>query len=164
MKACEHARMLSPCAVAIAVLFALRALAGCGNPGPGKPAAAGPAAQPADAGVPDALPLDHDYDRLAGRAVALYEAVAEAFGAAGEDCEQATARLGELTAAYRDVVAANAKILHEGRARELKRPLAKHADRFDAAAKAIMESPTMARCAEVAAFTNAFDDLVGAPP
>ncbi|HSK01489.1 MAG TPA: hypothetical protein VK932_09620 [Kofleriaceae bacterium] len=156
--------MLRRCAVAIAVLFALRALAGCGNPGPGKPATAGPAAQPADAGVPDALPLDRDYDRLAVRAVALYEAVAEAFRAAGEDCERATARLGELAAAYRDVVAANAKILHEGRARELKRPLAKHGDRFDAAARAIMGSEAMARCAEDPAFTNAFDDLVGAPP
>jgi hypothetical protein len=152
--------MLRRCAVAIA----LWALAACGTPGPGKPPAAGPAAQPADAGVPDALPLDRDYDRLAVRAVALYEAVAEAFGAAGEDCAQATARLGELAAAYRDVVAANAKILHEGRARELKRPLARHGDRFDAAAKAIMESEAMARCAEVPAFTNAFDDLVGAPP
>jgi hypothetical protein len=152
--------MLRPCAVAIA----LWASAGCGTPGPGKPAAAGPAAQPADAGVPDALPLDRDYDRLAGRAVALYEDVAEAFRAAGEDCERATARLDELAIAYRDVVAANAKILHEGRARELKRPLARLGDRFDAAAKAIIESPTMARCAEVPAFTKAFDDLVGAPP
>ncbi len=153
------ARMSRPCAVVIALL----ACAGCGNPGPGTPAIAGPAAQPADAGVPDALPLDRDYDRLAERAVALYDAIAEAFRAAGEDCAQATSRLGGLAATYRDVVAANAKILHEGRARELKQALGKHGDRFDAAAKAIIESPAMARCSEDPAFTRAFDDLV-APP
>jgi hypothetical protein len=152
--------MLRPCAVAIA----LWASAGCGTPGPGKPAAAGPAAQPADAGVPDALPLDRDYDRLAGRAVALYEDVAEAFRAAGEDCERATARLDELAIAYRDVVAANAKILHEGRARELKAALAKYDDKLDAAAKEIVGSPTMSTCTSDRAFTKAFDDLLGAPP
>jgi hypothetical protein len=147
---------------ACAVVIALLACAGCGNPGAGKPAS-GPAAAATDAGV-DALPLDRDYGRLAERGVALYEAVAAAFRAAGEDCAKATARLGELAAAYRDVVAANAKVLHEGRARELKRALVKHDDLFDAAARSIIESPTMARCSEDPAFTKAFDELVGAPP
>jgi len=137
---------------------------GCGSAQ--KPAPSGPPAAPApapDAGVPAAVPLDRDYPRLAERAVSLYDAVAEAFRAAGEDCARATSRLGELAAAYRDVVAANAKVLHEGRARELKQALARHGDQFDAAAKSIVESKTMARCSEDPAFTRAFDDLVGAP-
>lgn len=137
-------------------------LAGCGNPA--RPASGGPAAPPADAPPADALSLDRDYARLAERAVMLYEGVAAAFGAAGEDCPQATARLGQLAATYRDVVAANAKILHEGRARELKQALVTYGDRFDAAAKSIVESRTMAKCFEDPAFTRTFDDLVGAPP
>lgn len=147
---------------ACAAVIALWIGAGCSTPA--KPPRAGPAAPASDAGVPDAVPLDRDYPRLAERAVLLYEAVAEAFRAAGEDCARATSRLGELAAAYHDVVAANAKVLHEGRARELKRALAKHGDQFDAAAKSIVESPTMAKCSEDPAFTRAFDDLVGAPP
>jgi hypothetical protein len=137
---------------------------GCGNPSKPAPSSSPPVAPPADAATADAQPIDRDYARLAERAVGLYEAVADAFRAAGQDCARATARLGELGATYRDVVTANAKILHEGRARELKQALAKHGDRFDAAARAIMESPTMARCYEDPAFTKAFDDLVAAPP
>ena len=159
--------MSRPCAVVIALWLC----AGCGNPGPAKPPGGGPVLpQAADAGVGDggdgggAGPLDRDYGRLADRAVAMYEAVAEAFRAAGKDCPKATAKVGELAAAYRDVVSANARVLREGRARELKQALAKHGDRFDAAAKAIIESETMARCSEDPAFTKAFDDLVGAPP
>jgi hypothetical protein len=149
---------------ACAAVIALWIGADCGpaaKPTPGGPPAPAPAA---DAGAPEAVSLDRDYPRLAERAVALYEAVAEAFRAAGEDCARATTRLGELAAAYRDVVAANAKVLHEGRARELKQALGERGDRFDAAAKSIVESPTMARCSEDPAFTRAFDDLVGAPP
>lgn len=145
-----------------AVVIALWIGTGCGTPS--KPASGAPPAAPADAAPADAQALDRDYARLAERAVALYEAVAEAFRAAGRDCARATARLGELGATYRDVVTANAKVLHEGRARELKQALAKHSDRFDAAAKAIMESPVMATCFEDPAFTKAFDDLVGTPP
>jgi hypothetical protein len=148
---------------ACAVVIALWIGASCGNPGAGKPAS-GPVVQASDAGVPDAMPLDHDYARLAVNAVALYEETAEAFREAGEDCRKATAALGELAELYRDVVVANAKVLHEGRARQLKPALAKHADRLDAAAKAIIVSPTMSRCSEDPAFTKAFDDLVGAPP
>ena len=152
--------MLRRCAVVIALWIGT----GCGNPSKPAPAGGPLAAAPADAQPADAQPIDRDYARLADRAVGLYEAVAEAFRAAGADCARATARLGELGATYRDVVTANAKILHEGRARELKQALAKHGDRFDAAAKAIMESRTMAECAGDPAFTNAFDDLVAAPP
>jgi hypothetical protein len=147
-----------------AALIALYLAIGCGTPARPAGGGAGSATPPPAAGSADAAGLDRDYPRLAERAVQLYEAVAEAFRAAGQDCPQATQRLGGLAATYRDVVAANAKILHEGRARELKQALARHGDRFDAAAKAIVESPTMARCAEDPPFTKAFDDLVGAPP
>jgi hypothetical protein len=154
------ARMLRSCAVAIALWSA----AACGNPG--KPAAppSPPPPPAAAAGPPEASGLDRDYPQLAERAVKLYEAVAEAFRAAGVDCGQATTRLNGLAGAYRDVVAANEKVLHEGRARELKAALEKHGDQLDAAAKAIMESQTLARCGGDPAFTRAFDDLVGAPP
>ncbi|HWO17541.1 MAG TPA: hypothetical protein VNO30_02155 [Kofleriaceae bacterium] len=147
-----------------AVVIALWLGTGCGNPSKPAPAGSPPSAPPADAQPADAQPIDRDYARLTERAVELYEAVAEAFRAAGTDCARATARLGELSVTYKDVVTANAKILHEGRARELKQALAKHSDRFDAAAKAIMESRAMAECYKDAAFTQAFDDLVAAPP
>lgn len=149
--------MSRPCAAVIALWIC----AGCGSPGPARP---GTAAAPADAAPAEPPPLDRDYPRLAERAASLYEEIAAAFGAAGEDCPRAIARLGELTASYRDVVAANAKVLYEGRARELKPALAAHGDRLDAAARSIVESPTMARCSQDPAFTKAFDDLVGAPP
>jgi len=148
-----------------ALLIALCAAAGCGSGKPsGGPGPTPPTNTPADAAPADAAPLDRDYPQLATRAIALYEAVAESFRAAGEDCARATTRLGELAATYRDVVTANRKILREGRARELKPALAAHADRFDAAAKSIVESPTMAKCSSDPAFEQAFDDLVGAPP
>jgi hypothetical protein len=166
----------------LAVLIALAgagAAASCGHrdPGPAKPAGTSvagsatalptpPPTDPPPAPVPAsaAPPLDHDYPRLAERAVKLYTEVADAFRTAGDDCTAATAKLGELATAYADVVTANAKVLHEGRARELRPALAKHADQFDAAAKSIVQSSTMAKCSRDPAFTKAFDDLVGAPP
>jgi hypothetical protein len=139
------------------------ALAACSSaaPSPVKPA---PVAT-VDAGPPpDAAALDHDLPRLAERGVKLYEEVAQAFRGAGEDCGAATTKLGELARVYGDVTAANRTVLHEGRARELKVALAPHEDRLDAAAKDIMQSSTMARCAQDPAFSKSFDDLVGAPP
>lgn len=146
-----------------AVVIALWIGAGCGTPAKPPPTPPPAAPPPADAAPPDALALDRDYSQLAERAVKLYEAVAEAFRAAGEDCARATSGLAGLAGAYRDVAAANAKILHEGRARELKQALDRYADRFEVAAKAIVDSPTMARCTGDPAFTQAFDDLIGAP-
>lgn len=153
--------------VALAVV-AVGSQSGCGNPGPGKSGGTPPVAQPADAAPPpppsDALPLDQDYPRLAERAVKLYQEVAEAFRVADEDCAAASAKLGELTAAYSDVVAANAKILHDGHAKELKQALGRYSEQFETAAKSIVQSPAMAKCYRDPAFTKAFDDLVGAPP
>ncbi|MBA3396553.1 MAG: hypothetical protein H0T89_28235 [Deltaproteobacteria bacterium] len=127
---------------------------------------AGPiTAAPADAGPPaDAATLDRDLPRLAERSVRLYEAVAALLQAAGEDCAAATVELRNVQQVYNEVVIANAKVLHEGRARELKAALAPFDDQFDAAAKQIVGAPTLAKCVHDHAFTKAFDELVGAPP
>ena len=150
------------------VVLSLDSTSGCGNPGPGKAGGGPPVAQTADAATaapaPDALPLDRDYPRLAERAIKLYQAIAEAFRVADEDCAAASTKLGELATSYGDVVTANAKVLHEGRAKELKQALGKYSDQFDGAAKSIVQSPAMAKCYRDPAFTKAFDDLVATPP
>ena len=148
-------------------------LVGCGTKTstPAKPA------PPPDAAIMDAPavvvaetppapsgPLDRDLPRLAERSVALYKAVVDAFRSAGTDCAQAAKRLGELRSEYSDVTTANAKVLHEGRARELKAALVKYDETLDAAAREIVGSQTMSKCTNDRAFTKAFDDLVGAPP
>jgi len=76
--------------------------------------------------------LDQDLPRLAQRATTLYQEVASAFATAGVDCAAATARLVALQQTYADVIAANAKILHDGRARELRAALEPHAEALDA--------------------------------
>jgi hypothetical protein len=130
---------------------------------------AGPATAPprhaavADAAV-DATPLDRDLPRLVERAIAMYQDIARAFAASGGDCPAATARLGQLARTYREVTAGNAKVLHDGRAAELKAALEPRADAFDAGARQILSSPTMSRCAQDPAFTKALDELLGASP
>jgi hypothetical protein len=149
----------------------LVAAAGCPRPAPPPPRPAEPTAgsgsavaqpPPVDAGPPGAL--DRDLPRLATRATKLYQDVAAAFGTAGEDCAAATARITALQTEYADVVAANAKVLHDGRARELRAALEPHAEALDAAAKAIVDSKTMRKCSPDRAFADAFDKLVGSPP
>ncbi len=119
---------------------------------------------PADAAPAPPTPLDRDLPRLAERTLALYEDAAKVFAAVGEDCAAATSRLAELQTPYRDVVAANAKVLHDGRAKELRAAIAPHSDAFDAAAKAIAQSPTMTKCSQDAGFEKAFDALFEVPP
>ena len=150
--------------ISIAIYVAIGALA-CsgrsGGPPPAPPATA--RAVPADAAV-DAVALDQDLPRLVERSLALYQDIARAFAASGPDCAAASERLHELTARYRDVVAANAKVLHDGRAKELRAALDPRSDAFDAAAAAVVQSPTMARCAQDRRFARAFDELVAPPP
>lgn len=142
--------------------IALFALAACGHPPAPPPSIQPPVVViPVDAGIP--MPLDQDYPRLAQRGSELLQQLAAGFAAAGEDCGAAIAKLHELKATYADVVAANAKVLHEGRGPELKAALATHEAASSTAAKAIVESKTMAKCSADRAFTDAFDDLV-APP
>ena len=115
--------------------------------------------------LPDAppLPLDRDLPRLAERSVALYAAVVTTFQTAGADCAAATKQLGVLRDEYRDVTIANAKVLREGRARQLKAALAQYDDKLEASAKQIVGSKTIKACSNDHAFTDAFDELVAAP-
>lgn len=138
-------------------------LAACSGRAPG-PAAPPAAVAPADASPPaDAAPLDQDLPRLVERSLAMYRDVAGALAASGNDCAAASARLRELSERYRDVVSANAKVLRDGRARQLRAALEQHGDEFDAAAQAVVQSPAMAKCAPDPAFGKAFDELL-APP
>lgn len=142
------------------------AVAACGHPPPAPATGSGSAAPatPVDAAIDAPLTLDQDLAALAVRALALYEAVAVAFSAAGTECPVATTKLDELATAYGDVVAANAKVMREHRAKELRAALLPHQARFDAAAKTIMESTTMRTCAPNKAFEQAFDRLMESPP
>jgi hypothetical protein len=130
------------------------------------PPPAQPAAQPVvavDAGVAvDAAALDQDLPRLAERSVAMYRDVALAL-AGGPDCAAATGKLRTLAAGYRDVVTAIARVLHDGRGKELRAALDPHSDAYDRSAQAIVTSPTMSRCAHDPGFAKAFDDLLDAP-
>jgi len=147
--------------IAAAVLVAC---SGRGATGPASPPRAA-AVAPLDAGpAVDAAPLDQDLARLVELSLAMYREVASAFTASGRDCAAATARLRELAGRYRDVAAANAKVLRDGRARQLRAALGPHDAEFDAAAQAVVGSPTMASCAQDAGFGVAFDELVAPPP
>jgi len=144
------------------VLWVALLLCSCGNHHPQQTTRTAP---PADAAAPhDAPALDRDLPRLAQRALEMTEHVAAALTAAGEDCAAATQKLTELHAAYTDVVAANAKVMHDGRAREMRQALEPMSAQFDAAAKTIMGSKTLPRCSQDAAFARAFDLLFEAPP
>jgi hypothetical protein len=147
------------------VIWLVAALA-CSRPPPAPRGESAHATAVADAGVSavDAAPLDQDLPRLVERAIAMYQDIAKAFAASGQDCAAATAKLGQLAGSYRDVVAANAKVLHDGRAKELKAALAPHADAFDAGARSLMQSATMSKCGQDAAFTRALDQLLEASP
>lgn len=149
--------------IAMTRLSLVLALAACGASKP-PPEPAAPTTQQQQPPPAEATTLDRDYPRLAERATQLYREVAGVFDVAGENCPAATSKLSELQRTYADVVAANAKILREGRARELRPALAAHEQELDASAKAIVESKTMATCSQDKAFTTAFDELVGAPP
>jgi ABC-type transporter Mla subunit MlaD len=149
-------RMMS-CAIGIAAAVA------CSGKPPPPAQAAGPA--PAASGVaPAATALDQDLPRLVERSLVMYRDLASALAASGEDCAAATARLGELAGTYRDVVAANAKVLHDGRAKQLQAALAPHREDFDRSAQAIVHAPTIPKCSQDAAFMKAFDELLEAPP
>jgi hypothetical protein len=152
-------------------LLLITLLAACGSkstppvpPAPPPDAGIDAATVAADAPLAANAPLDQDLPRLAQRSVALYEAVVATFRTSGADCAAATKRLGELRVEFADVTAANAKVLHEGRARALKAALVPFDDKLDAAAREIVGAQTMSKCSTDRAFTKAFDDLVGAPP
>jgi hypothetical protein len=116
-----------------------------------------------DAAV-DAPPLDQDLPRLAERSLAMFKDLVAAFSASGQDCAAAIAKMHELGDRYRDVTLANAKVLHDGRAKQLQAALAPHSAELDAAAAAVVHSAVVSSCAEDRAFSKAFDELVSPPP
>jgi len=140
----------------LAIVIAL----GCGSHPPATEATRPP--PPVDAAV-DAAPLDHDLDRLAARSVEMFDALARVLGAAGDDCAGATVQLGQLEARYADVIAANARVLHDGRELQLKLALRHYDERFQAAAKRVMAAPVLVVCARDAGFTAAYERLAGPP-
>ena len=149
----------------LALAIVVSMVVACGHPTPPEQHPVAPVHVVAPADAPPALPpLDQDLPRLAARALELYTAVAAAFDKAGADCAAATTQLAQLEKTYADVVAANARVLHAGRARELREALAVHQEPFDAAAQSIVKSKTMATCAPDHAFEQTFDRLVGSPP
>jgi len=151
-------------AIAIAMAIVIAAAACGGKPPP--PAQVTPPA-PAiagDAGLAESRPLDQDLPRLVLRSLVMYQDIARALADSQRDCAAATTRLGGLAATYREVVTANAKVLHDGRARQLQAALEPHGEVFDRSAQAIMQSPVMSACSQDAAFARAFDVLLEAPP
>src|SRR5262249_3071543 len=115
-----------------------------------------PPARPVEVTPPPPPPappsLDHDLQRLAARSGAMYRAMSAALTEAGEDCAAGAAKLDALRAEYGDVVAANAKVIHDGRGAELRATLAPHEAELAQAAKQVMSSPVVANCVEDAAF------------
>ncbi len=141
----------------------LLALLACGQPIAVKVTPPPPPSDAAIAMTPDAppTPLDQDLPRLAASALAMQRDVARALGAA--DCATTTAQLLELRARYAEVAIANAKVMRDGRALDLRHAVEAHQGDFDAAARAIAEAPALARCAADHAFVAALDG-VGEPP
>jgi len=140
----------------------LVAITACsGQPPP--PAHPAPAATAGDAGVPSTAALEHDLAKLVERSLVMQRDVAAALAASNGDCAAAAARLGQLAGTYRDVVAANAKVFRDGRSQALRDAMEPHGAAFDDAAQAIMQSPTMASCAQDGAFAQAFDRLFEPP-
>jgi hypothetical protein len=139
----------------------LLALCACRAPAAHEPTTPPP---PPPKVVDAGTPFDQDLPRLATRSLAMYTALAGAFAKAGTDCAAATTALGALEKEYADAIAANAKVLRDGRAKELREALAPHQGDFDAQAKAIAGAPTLAACERDKPFADAFDRLAGPPP
>ncbi len=157
--------------LAFAAIAALAALVACGHAPratsePGT-AHAAPVAPPppiaADAAVP--LTLDEDLPRLAERSVAMYRDLATLLGAASTDCPGVAAKLDVIASDNKEVLEANAKVLHAGhdRIQQLKAALEPHQAELDAAAQTLAASQTMKGCAHDAAFARAIDRLLGEP-
>src|SRR5262249_28156808 len=103
--------------------------------------------------------LDHDLAKLAKLSVGMYKDMGAAFTVAGADCKPATQKLGELAKQYRDVPIANAKVLHDHRAKDMRAALAPFQAELDTAGQSIASSKTLATCSGDKAFEDAFDKL-----
>jgi hypothetical protein len=137
---------------------------GCGQPAaPASPKPTTPAPAATDAAVDAPVALEQDLPRLAERAVKLYVDWSIALREAGADCAQATTKMNAIADANLDVLHANTKVLRgpRDRIKALRAELEKHQEQYDAAAKAIFESPTMKTCSGDPAFARASDRLGG---
>jgi hypothetical protein len=134
----------------------------CGHPStPAKPGPGSGVAQAAPADAP--LALENDLPRLAERAVKLYRDWQAALADAGTDCVAATTKMNAIADANADVIDANRKLVRGDRERvkAMRAELDKHQAELDASAKAIVESPTMAKCSQDPGFAKALDRLGG---
>jgi hypothetical protein len=137
---------------------------GCGQPtAPASPKPTAPPPAVVDAAVDAPVALENDLPRLAERAVKLYVDWSVALREAGDDCAQATAKMNAIADANLDVIHANTKLLRgpRDRIKALRAELEKHQVEYDAAARAIFESPTMKKCSRDPAFARASDRLGG---
>jgi hypothetical protein len=138
---------------------------GCGSsPPPSQTARTTPAATaPSDAAVEARPALADDLPRLALRARQLYLDWNAAFADSNIDCPTATASLNALADKNADVIAANQQVLRDGhdKRKALRAEVEKYEAEMAPVAKAIIESPIMARCASDPAFAKAVDRLAG---
>jgi hypothetical protein len=138
---------------------------GCGHPAaaPVTPSGAQVQAAPADAAAPAPPALEDDLPRLAERAVKLYQDWEHAFTEVGTDCAAATTRMNSLAESNADLIAANQRLMHAShdKIKAAREELEKHAADVDAAAKAIMQGPTMSACNKDAPFNKALERLAG---
>jgi hypothetical protein len=142
---------------------------GCGHaaPAPIAQAIVRPVADAAvvvSAAPPDAAALDADPPRLAARTIELLRACGQALVAAS-DCADASARLDAVVEANREVIDANARVLHaQGAVRDaLQRVLAARASEVAEAGKQLVDAPIAKQCATDPAFRTALDRLRGEP-
>jgi hypothetical protein len=146
------------------VRWLLVSLIACGHPAPPSAGSASPP-PPSDAAVAAVTgPLDRDLNRLAERSVDLYDDMLAAFSAAGEDCAAAVTKLDAIAIKHAEVIAANAKVLQDGRQVQLKIALRRFDERFQKAAQAIVQSKTLAACWQNPTFARSLDQLVGPRP
>ena len=139
---------------------------GCGSSAPAQTprSPTGPTtAAPADAAVETRPALADDLPRLALRARQLYIDWHAAFADGNTDCTTATASMNALADKNADVIAANQQVMRDGH--EKRKALRAEVEKFEAemapVAKAIIESPIMARCSSEPAFAKAVDRLAG---
>lgn len=136
---------------------------GCGQPAPPQ----APRTQEVRVIEPDAgvVPprLADDLPALAARARLLYLDWQRAFADDTLDCATATARTTDLADRYADVIEANRELMRAGhdKIKAFRAELDKYEAEIGPAARSVIESPIMSRCASDPAFARATDRLAG---
>lgn len=139
---------------------------GCGSSAPvptARPPEGSATAIRTDANVEERPALADDLPRLALRARQLYLDWQAAFADGNTDCATATASMNALADKNADVITANQQVMRDGheRRKALRAEVGKYEAEMEPVAKAIIESPIMARCASEPAFAKAVDRLGG---